>query len=67
MLLYEFKADLNAYLAALGPDAPVHTLDDLIAFNESMPTGDALFRAGTLRDGAGEGRAHRAGVSGRAG
>ena len=34
VLLYEFKADLNAYLAVLGPDAPVHTLDDVIAFND---------------------------------
>jgi amidase len=34
VLKYEFKADLNAYLAALGPDAPMHTLADLIAFNE---------------------------------
>jgi amidase len=34
VLLYEFKADLNAYLASLGPDAPVHTLDEVIAFNE---------------------------------
>jgi amidase len=34
VLLYEFKADINAYLSALGPDAPVRTLDDLIAFNE---------------------------------
>jgi amidase len=34
VLLYEFKAGLNAYLAALGPDAPVKTLADLIAFNE---------------------------------
>jgi amidase len=34
VLLYEFKADLNAYLAALGPDAPVHTLEEVIAFNE---------------------------------
>ena len=34
VLLYEFKADLNAYLAALGPSAPVHSLADLIAFNE---------------------------------
>jgi amidase len=35
VLLYEFKADLNAYLAALGPNAPMKTLADLIAFNES--------------------------------
>jgi amidase len=34
VLLYEFKADLNAYLAGLGPAATVHTLKDLIAFNE---------------------------------
>jgi amidase len=34
VLLYELKADLNAYLAALGPSAPVHTLADAIAFNE---------------------------------
>ena len=26
VLLYELKADLNAYLARLGPGAPVHTL-----------------------------------------
>src|SRR5579885_369516 len=34
VLLYEFKADLNAYLGALGPRAPVHSLADVIAFNE---------------------------------
>jgi amidase len=34
VLLYEFKADLNAYLAARGPTAPVRTLADLIAFNQ---------------------------------
>jgi len=34
VLLYEFKADLNAYLAALGPKAPVHSLKEIIAFNE---------------------------------
>lgn len=34
VLLYEFKADLNRYLAALGPDAPVHTLEEIIAFND---------------------------------
>jgi len=31
VLLYEFKADLNAYLADLGPGASVRTLADLIA------------------------------------
>jgi amidase len=35
VLLYEFKAGLNAYLAALGPAAPVRSLKDLIAFNET--------------------------------
>jgi amidase len=34
VLLYELKADLNAYLAALGPGARVRTLSDAIAFNE---------------------------------
>ncbi len=34
VLLYEFKADLNAYLAALGSGAPVHSLKEVIAFNE---------------------------------
>src|SRR3954466_1113387 len=34
VLLYEFKADLNAYLVSLGPKAPVKTLADIVAFNE---------------------------------
>ena len=34
-MLYEFKAGLNAYLAALGDEAPVKTLADIIAFNEA--------------------------------
>ena len=34
VLLYEFKADLNKYLASLGPGAPVKSLADVIAFNE---------------------------------
>jgi amidase len=34
VLLYEFKADLNTYLAGLGPSAPVRTLKDVIEFNE---------------------------------
>ena len=33
ILLYEFKADLNKYLASRGPSVPVHSLKDLIAFN----------------------------------
>jgi amidase len=35
VLLYEFKADLNKYLGALGAAAPVHSLKDAIAFNEA--------------------------------
>ncbi len=35
LLEYEFKHDLNAYLASLGPDAPVKTLAEVIAFNEA--------------------------------
>ena len=34
VMLYEFKADLNAYLERLGPKAPVHTLKDIIEFND---------------------------------
>lgn len=34
LLEYEFKHDLNRYLASLGPDAPVKTLADVIEFNE---------------------------------
>lgn len=34
VLLFEFKQDLNAYLAARG-DPMIHTLQDLIAFNQS--------------------------------
>src|SRR5207344_2822425 len=34
VLLYEFKADLNNYLASRGPSAAVHSLKDLIAFND---------------------------------
>jgi amidase len=34
VLLYELKADLNAYLARLGPKAPVRSLKEVIAFNE---------------------------------
>jgi len=34
VLLYEFKADLNSYLAALGSRAPVKSLKEIIDFNE---------------------------------
>ncbi len=60
VLLCEFKADLNAYLAGLGPTAPARSLQDLIAFNErhkerEMPYfGQEIFleaeKAGALTD-----------------
>ena len=34
VFLYELKADLNAYLARLGPNAPVKTLKEVVDFNE---------------------------------
>lgn len=34
ILLTELKADLNAYLKRLGPDAPVKSLEEIIAFNK---------------------------------
>ena len=34
VLEYEFKADLNAYLENLGPEAPVKSLTEVIEFNE---------------------------------
>jgi amidase len=34
VLLYEFKAGLNAYLAARGASSPVESLADVIVFNE---------------------------------
>lgn len=35
VLLYEFKTDLNAYLSKLGPKAKVHSLEELIRFNQA--------------------------------
>jgi amidase len=34
VFMYELKADLNAYLAGLGPAAPVHSLKEIIDFND---------------------------------
>jgi amidase len=34
VLHYEFKTDLNAYLATLGPGTPMRSLKDVIEFNE---------------------------------
>ena len=35
LMTYELKAGLNTYLAELEPHCPVHSLEELIAFNES--------------------------------
>ncbi len=50
VMLYEFKDGLNKYFASLGPDAPVKSLEELIAFNkqdeiESLFDQDLLERA----------------------
>jgi amidase len=37
VMLYEFKAGLNAYLESLGPKAPVRSLKEVIEFNEKNP------------------------------
>ncbi len=62
VLVHEFKPALNAYLGRLGPNVAVHSLSDLIAYNEARPDtmlryGQALFLAaeatsGSLRDPA---------------
>ncbi|MBP7960640.1 MAG: amidase [Caldilineaceae bacterium] len=38
VLLYEFKTDLNAYLAGVEPQLPVHSLAELIEFNHRHRT-----------------------------
>jgi amidase len=45
VLRYEFKRDLNAYLSALPPEAAVHSLAEVIAFNDAYPIQDR-FRYG---------------------
>jgi amidase len=35
VLLYEFKADLDAYLASVEPEAEIHSLAELIEFNKA--------------------------------
>jgi amidase len=34
VLQYDLKTDLNAYLSRLGPNAPVHSLKEIIEFND---------------------------------
>lgn len=43
VLLYEFKADLNGYLAELGPEAPVHTLAEIIHYNQRNRDREMLY------------------------
>ena len=44
VLMYELKADLNAYLASTDPrQVPTRTLEDLIAFNAATPAETVLF------------------------
>jgi amidase len=50
VLLYEFKADLNAYLARIPPTLPVHNLSELIRFNSERSARElALFDQELLR------------------
>jgi len=54
VLMYGQKFDLNSYLTRR-PDAPVHTIDEIIAFNNANPTtalkyGQALFLAAAALD-----------------
>lgn len=43
VLLYELKADLNAYLSRLGAAAPVKSLAELIRFNEANRAAEMLW------------------------
>jgi amidase len=45
VLLYELKADMAAYLADYGPNAPIKTLADIIAFNEKSAARELKFFA----------------------
>ena len=57
VLLYEFKTDLNAYLARLPAALPVHTLAELIRFNDAHAERElAEFDQELLRQAKGEGR-----------
>ena len=67
MLLYEFKADLNKYLGALGPSARVHSLADVIAFNEKNRSREMPFFGQDLCcRRRRKGTTHRAGLPRRA-
>src|SRR5207249_5347971 len=42
-LLYEFKTDLNRYLAEWAPGSGAKTLEDLIAFNERAKDKELIY------------------------
>jgi amidase len=46
VLSYEFKRDLNTYLATRGTSAPIQTLADVIAYNNAHP--DAALKYGQV-------------------
>ncbi|QWU17096.1 amidase [Paenibacillus sophorae] len=50
VVLNEFKNSLNAYLAKLGPGAPMRTLKDIIAFNHAHPMETLRYGQSTLLD-----------------
>jgi len=43
VLLYEFKAGLNAYFGSLGDNSPIKSLEDLLAFNRSHASQELKF------------------------
>lgn len=57
VLLYEFKADLNAFLATVDPGLGIRTMEDVIRFNDenrvrSMPFfGQEIFLQAVKKDG----------------
>ncbi|WP_342481146.1 amidase family protein [Paenibacillus sp. FSL L8-0340] len=50
VVLNEFKTSINAYLARLGPGAPMRTLKDIIDFNHAHPVETLKFGQATLID-----------------
>lgn len=50
VVLNEFKTSINAYLARLGPGAPMRTLKDIIDFNHAHPVETLRFGQATLID-----------------
>ncbi len=54
VFLFEFKADLEAYLGRLGPSQPHRTLADLIAFNDEHADDEMPFFGQELFEKAAE-------------